>query len=119
MRELLDEIETCRVLFWISERTPDEDYDPNQSDAFITHPAFVDRTMLEAVAPMADLVVEYVPQKVHAPVEVEAVDSSDLPKLPVPGEFMHAQAASLLSDPLRDILSSQASAKRRWMIGGT
>jgi len=119
MRELLDEIETCRVLFWISERTPDEARAPNESDAFITHPAFVDRAMLEAVAPMADLVVEYVPQQVPAHEKVVASRDEGFPRLPVPGEMMHAQAASLLTGPLREILSTQVSTKRRWMIGGT
>jgi len=118
MRELLDEIETCRVLFWMSERTPDEAFDPKNSDAFVTHPAFVDRAMLEAVAPMADLVIEYVPQQVKPGSGTGLIDHDGLPSIPVPSDLMHAQAASLLAGPLRDILSSQVATKRRWMLGG-
>lgn len=118
MRELLDEIETTRVLFWISERTPDEGFGPDERDAFVTHPAFVDREMVEAIAPMADLVVEYVP---HSRSGKDMADDEEGvgPALPVPSDFMHAQAAVLLADPLRDILSSQVETKKRWMLGGT
>ena len=118
MRELLDEIETSRVLFWMSERTPEEKTSTDARAAFVTHPAFVDREMLEAVAPMADLVVEYVPQ---TPSQdwASADPKEGLPALPVPGDLMHQQAAQLLAGPLRDILSSQTTTAKRWMLGGT
>ncbi len=118
MRELLDEIETTRVLFWMSERAPEEATLMQGRDAFVTHPAFVTREMLEAVAPMADMVVEYVP---GAPDEAKVLEGEDddLPAIPVPGEMMHGQAASLLTEPLREILTSQAASQSRWTQGGT
>ncbi len=116
MRELLDEIETTRILFWISERTPEERMLSNDRETFVTHPAFVDRQMLEAVAPMADLVVEYVPQK--GTETIANYPEKDRPAIPVPGQMMHSQAADILSGPIRDVLSAQASTKRRWMLGG-
>jgi len=118
MRELLDEIETTRVLFWMSERTPEEAGGSADREAFVTHPAFVDREMLEAVAPLADLVVEYVPQN---PAAISAgEDAQDgQPAIPVPGDLMHAQATEILADPLREILSSQTPTAKRWMLSGT
>ncbi len=117
MRELLDEIETCRVLFWISERTPDEKWSTDQRGTFVTHPAFVDRDMLEAIAPMADLVVEYVPHYAADNAVVE--ENVDHPALPVPSDLMHNQAAEILAGPLREILSAQITANPRWMKGET
>lgn len=117
MRELLDEIETVRILLWISERTADEDCSTNRRGRFVTHPAFVDREMLEEITPMVDLVVEYVPE---IDPNAEALSGEEIgPAIPVPGELMHQQAADILSEPIREILSSQVEMKRKWSLFGT
>ena len=119
MCELLDEIETTRVLLWMSERTPDESLGLENRSSFVTHPAFVDREMFEAIAPMADLVIEYVAASpdVGADEALQKEEGMALPALPCPGTIMHQQTAALLVDPLREVLSSKKQAKRRWTLG--
>lgn len=116
MRELLDEIETCRVLLWMSERAPDEGFEPSDSAAFVTHPAFVTRDMLEAIAPMADLIVEYVPG-FDGEKQSNGSGGEDEPALPCPSPLMHEQTAELLAPPLQQILKTQAKSKRTFGFG--
>lgn len=119
MRELMDEIETTRVLLWMSERSPDEDEGPNDSKAFVKHPAFVNRDMLETIAPMADLVIEYVPSVPQDEPEAQVDDGGgDEPALPCPSQMMHDQTAALIAEPLREILASQTKTKGRFLFGG-
>lgn len=112
MRELLEAIETTRVLVWMSVRTPDEDFGPSKRDDFLLPPAFVNREMLEAVAPMADLLVEYVPD---ADLSLTVSDndtnvsfsdaSPEKWQMRYPGQAVHNQAADLIAEPLGDILA--------------
>lgn len=106
MRELLDDIETVKVLLWMSARSPDDDAGPTGRHSFINAPSFVNREMVEALAPMADVVVEYVPEmRGDGPAPdiycgAEAEDSA----WRYPGQPMHNQVAALLEAPLADIL---------------
>ena len=110
MRELLDDIETARVLLWMSTRTPDEKFSPSNKEHFLVAPAFVTREMLEAVAPMADLVVEYVAaDEVGADPADGRVYNPDIDTLATicPGSTMHAQTAELLTAPLREVMATR------------
>lgn len=110
MKELLDDIETVRVLLWMSTRTPDEPAKPEERESYQNAPAFVTREMLERVAPMADLVVEYVAaDEVAADPEDGRVFEPAQKQLAAlyPGETMHQQTADLLAQPLRDVLASR------------
>lgn len=60
MRDLAEQIETRKVLFWFSERRPEDDGGPNASPEKLVSPAFVNRAMIEAIRPHFDAVVEYV-----------------------------------------------------------
>lgn len=114
MRELLEAIETTRVLVWMSVRAPEEDYGPKERGDFVVPPAFVNRQMVEEIAPMADMLVEYVPGEALA----RADPRQDLPFFSgsggdgnlarYPGQEVHSQAASLLTDPLREVLAIKA-----------
>lgn len=108
MRELLESIETTRVLVWMSARAPEEDPGATDRHGFVTSPAFVNRQMLEDVAPMADVLVEYVPAPGIAEMandgrvfEHQEADAA----MRHPGATMHAQVADLLEAPLRDMLT--------------
>ena len=113
MKELLEAIETTRVLVWMSVRTPEEDFGPIERDDFLIPPAFVNRDMLEAVAPMADLVIEYVPDPELSNSDAKAGPKVSFSSEPAPekwqtlypGQAVHNQASELILDPLRDILS--------------
>lgn len=116
MRDLLEEIETTRVLLWMSTRAPDDDFGLTDTDAFVTHPAFVSREMLEAITPMADLIIEYVPTAQVANAGFgEGVDiEMDEPALPCPSQAMHHQAAEILADPLREVLTAGSKLNAKW-----
>ena len=108
MRELMEEIETTRVLVWMSSRAPEEEPKASVPESFIAAPAFVNREMLEAVAPMADVLVEYVAGHgvAHMPGDgrVFSEEQADA-ALRYPGTTMHTQLADLLEDPLRQIVA--------------
>ena len=108
MRELLDDIETVKVLLWMSGRSPDDKCSPSDTDSFVNFPAFVTREMFEKVAVMADLVVEYVADKEVSQNRDDGRvfdDPEHRPALDWPGPTMHAQTAALLQEPLREVLS--------------
>lgn len=117
MRDLLEEIETTRVLLWMSTRAPDDHFGLSDTDSFVTHPAFVSREMLEEVTPMADLVVEYVPSEAVATAGYgKDVDMDmDAPALPCPSQAMHFQVAELLADPLNEALKLKKSSASKWL----
>ena len=109
MRELLEDIETTRVVLWMSTRTPDEEASADSRDAFVTSPAFVNREMIEEIAPMADLVVEYVPDPNLAGRPVKTLYTSaddDTARWRYPSQAMHDQLADILSEPLQSILGT-------------
>lgn len=114
MRELMEAIETTRVLVWMSVRAPEEDFGPKERGDFIVPPAFVNREMVEAIAPMADLLVEYVPSREMAAAnpDVEApffsgTGTGENAPARYPGQAVHQQAADLLAGPLRDVLAAK------------
>ena len=112
MRELLDDIETARVLVWMSTRTPDEDAYAEGRDSILTPPAFVTREMLEEVAPMADLVVEYVAsEEVAGDTDDGRVFNEEYDPMAalLPGETMHRQVADLLGRGLKQLLHTRKS----------
>ncbi len=108
MRELLEEIETTRVLLWMSARAPEEEPRIKDPGAFTSPPAFVNREMIEKVAPMADILVEYVAGHGVANMpgdgRIFTEDQADA-ALRYPGQTMHNQVADLLADPLKQIVA--------------
>lgn len=107
MRELLDDIETARLLVWMSTRRPDESVFSGGRGSFVTPPAFVTREMLEEVRPMVDQVIEYVAAPSAA--EDRAGERSYDPRFDrmapmMPGQTMHEQLADALAQPLKDML---------------
>ncbi len=108
MRDLMDDIETIRVLLWMSSRQPEDVPATLPKDFFTTSPAFVTRDMFEQIVPHADLVVEYVPD---AAVAADREDGrvydrkADQSAILWPGPTMHMQTAELLEEPLREIIS--------------
>jgi hypothetical protein len=62
MRDLLESIETRRVLFWMSSRTPEDASGKMTKSSMGVEPAMVDRQMIDAISPYVDDVVEFVAQ---------------------------------------------------------
>lgn len=56
-RLLLDSIHTKKVLFWFSEREPDETMRHRPNKPMLKYPHYVDQAMMNAVAPCVDEVV--------------------------------------------------------------
>ena len=108
MRELLESIETARVLVWMSVRAPEEDNVARDRGAFVVPPAFVNRDMVEAIAPMADLLVEYVPDVASVQGSIDSPffqgSGSDASAWRYPGQAIHDQCTDILAAPLADIL---------------
>ena len=108
MRDLLEEIETTCVLVWMSTRAPEEEPPVTAPNSFISPPAFVNREMIEKVAPMADILVEYVSGNGVAHMQddgrIFTQEQSDA-ALRYPGMTMHRQVAELLEEPLRQVVA--------------
>ncbi|MEO1000593.1 MAG: DUF6473 family protein [Pseudomonadota bacterium] len=117
MRELLEDIETYKVLFWFSERSPDGDSSQRGVDGRPLAPAYVDRAMIEAIAPYADEVVEYTATRAEAEGgpgdRLDAGAPGQAPRCH-PGQAMHRRAAEALSATLDAALKTRV--KRRWPI---
>lgn len=104
MRELTDQIETRKILFWFSERRPEDDLGANASPSRLSSPAFVDRRMIEAVRPMVDAVVEYVAEE-----EAGSILRLDQPEITAalaagrshPSPRMHEEGAAMLEGTVR------------------
>ncbi len=107
MRELLDDIETTKVLLWMSSRSPDDDAGPERTENFVKFPAFVNRDMFEEIAPLVDVVVEYVAadELGQDRYDGRVFDEAGVAPISWPGPTMHAQTAELLEPSLRDLLS--------------
>lgn len=115
-RVLLQSIQTRRVLFWFSERNPDEVPSAGVDGQALKYPQFVDQEMLDAVTPLVDRVVRCVtsagmPQSLLK--DGEAVLQTPF-GMPVsenryyPSPEMHAEAAAALAQPILDLLASSA-----------
>lgn len=112
MRSLLSMIETKKVLFWFSGRTPDaRDPDPEDPE-FIKYPSFIDREMVDAIRPGADGYVEVVsseglPADLTRDGEVVMFRPSGMPiefNMKYPSREMHRQAAMALGPEIRRVM---------------
>lgn len=54
MQSLLSSIETKTLLFWMSERNPDDETSPSGDPTDMKYPMFVDQAMIDAIRPAAD-----------------------------------------------------------------
>lgn len=112
MRLLLDSIHTKKIVFWFSERAPEEEAGPRLQKPMLKYPQFVDADMLAAIAPHADAVVRCV-TSVGLP-QALLVDGEAVLKTPYgapvrenryyPSPEMHEAAAASLEAPVRDLL---------------
>ncbi|SOH92473.1 hypothetical protein SAMN06273572_101320 [Monaibacterium marinum] len=104
MTELLADIETRKILFWFSDTSPDEAGRMQPLAARDLLPSFVDREMIDALRPHADIYVEY----------VASSDAANGPRIPgrrppqvarrSPSHIMHVEGAELLSNPVSRLL---------------
>lgn len=107
MKELLTDIETQKILVWFSDMSPEESGSLPSREVRRRVPAFVTRDMIETVAPMADVYVEYVASENAA--MGSAGDRVPGPRgLHVarrfPSATMHHEMAGLLEKPLAKLL---------------
>lgn len=116
-RSLLQSIQTRRILFWFSERDPDSENPADMQDSALKYPQFVDREMLEAVAPLADAVIKCVtargyPHSLLKDGETVLQTPFGMPVTEnryYPTPEMHADAAKALAQPVRDLLKSDVT----------
>ncbi|MFV0475822.1 MAG: DUF6473 family protein [Pikeienuella sp.] len=114
MRVLLDSIDTKRVLFWFSERSPDHDPADGENRQALQYPQFVDQEMLDAVTPMVDRVVRCVssagvPQSLLREGRTVLQTPFGMPiseNRYYPSPEMHEAAAAALAGPVRELLDS-------------
>jgi hypothetical protein len=107
MRELLDQIETRRILLWFSERRPEDEDGVGTPPEMRVSPAYVTRDMVEALRPMVDEVVECVFTR-----EGGTVLRLDQPSLPAeliaartyPSQTMHEAAGTMLAEAIGPLL---------------
>lgn len=118
-RTLLQSIQTKRILFWFSERNPEDKNTPDTEEPMLAYPQFVDRDMLDAVAPLADQVVYCVssrgyPHSLLKDGQTVLQTPFGMPvreNLYYPSPEMHADAAKALIDPVRSLLAAKTPAK--------
>ena len=98
----------------MSSRAPDDDASPADTANFVRFPAFVNRDMFEKIAPLADVVVEYVANEDLGKDldDGRVFDSGGPGPINWPGPTMHAQTADLLEQPLRNILNAGGLLKK-------
>lgn len=120
-RVLLQSIQTKRVLFWFSERAPDDAPDLSAETPGLKYPQFVDQAMIDAVAPLADAVVHCVtsvgmPQPLTRAGEPVLQTPFGMPVTEnryYPSPEMHEAAAEALRRPVADLLSSGSGVSTR------
>lgn len=114
-RLLLESIQTKKILFWFSERAPNEDPSMQDEKSKLKYPHYVDQAMLDAVTPFVDKVVycissQGMPQSLL--IDGEAVLQSPF-GMPVrenryyPSPEMHQQAAEALARPVYDLITAE------------
>lgn len=119
-RLMLESIQTRKILFWFSERAPNERPDGKDARTNLKYPHYVDQAMLDAVTPFVDKVVycissEGLPQSLL--VDGEAVLQTPF-GMPVrenryyPSPEMHQQAAEVLGRPVYDLLKAERAPQR-------
>ena len=109
MTELMNDIETPKVLVWFSNITPDESDMLEPRAARHVSPAYVTSEMVEAVKPFADFYVEFVadPEAVKgAPGDRVLGDRSENVARRFPSATMHKQLAELLDGPVSELLAT-------------
>lgn len=117
-RTLLQSIQTRRVLFWFSERMPDEKPGAAGDGQALKYPQFVDQEMLDALTPLVDGIVRCVtsagiPQSLLKDGEPVLQTPFGMPVSEnryYPSPEMHEAAAAALVGPVRDLLDSTAPA---------
>ena len=119
-RLMLESIQTKKILFWFSERAPNEDVETKNQKTKLKYPHYVDQAMLDAVTPFVDRVVycissEGLPQSLL--VDGEAVLQTPF-GMPVrenryyPSPEMHQQAAEVLGRPVYDLLKAERAPRK-------
>ena len=114
-RLMLESIQTKKILFWFSERAPNEEPRTADKKTKLKYPHYVDQAMLDAVTPFVDKVVycisnEGLPQSLL--IDGEAVLQTPF-GMPVrenryyPSPEMHQQAAEVLGRPVYDLLKAE------------
>lgn len=114
-RLMLESIQTKKILFWFSERAPNEEPQTKDKKTKLKYPHYVDQAMLDAVTPFVDKIVycissEGLPQSLL--VDGEAVLQTPF-GMPVrenryyPSPEMHQQAAEALGRPVYDLLKAE------------
>ncbi len=119
-RLLLESIHTKKILFWFSERAPNEEKSGKIKKSMLKYPHYVDQAMLDAVTPFVDKVVycissEGLPQSLL--IDGETVLQSPF-GMPVrenryyPSPEMHQQAAEALGRPVYDLLKAERAPQK-------
>ena len=119
-RLMLESIHTKKILFWFSERAPNEEPVKKDKTSMLKYPHYVDQAMLDAVTPFVDKVVycisnEGLPQSLL--VDGNAVLQSPF-GMPVtenryyPSPEMHQQAAEVLGRPVYDLLKAERAPQK-------
>lgn len=111
-RTLLQSIEAPKILFWLSERSPDDQHEAETGQPELKYPQFVDREMIEAVSPFADAYVECVssaglPQSLLVGGQAVLQTPYGAPVTEnryYPSPEMHALAARMLSPVISDFM---------------
>ena len=113
-RTLLESIEAPTILFWFSERSPDDATRHREGKAMLKYPHFVDRDMIEQVAHFADGYVECA-TNVGLPQSL-LIDGGPVLRTPkgdpvkenryYPSPEMHAEAARRLAPEIRKLLET-------------
>lgn len=113
-RVLLETVQTKRILFWFSERDPDEEAPTDAEHAMLKYPQFVDKDMIDAVAPLADKVVTCVtsagiPQSLMKDGEAVLHTPFGMPiseNRYYPSPEMHRDACAALAEPVLELMRS-------------
>lgn len=118
-RSLLQSIQTKRILFWFSERAPDDKSEPDSKGSMLSYPQFVDQEMLDAAAPLVDEIVYCVssrgyPHSLLKDGETVLQTPFGMPvreNLFYPSPEMHIDAAKALAGPVRALLGADTPAR--------
>jgi Domain of unknown function (DUF6473) len=115
MKELLEAIETPKILLWISQRSPDDKSGRLSPRSPGSNPALVDRSMLETIAPLADGVVEYVATEDEAQGrEGDRIftEEQEVAARRHPSATMHTLAAGALHGMIGEVLARGGPGRR-------
>ncbi|MEM7544517.1 MAG: DUF6473 family protein [Pseudomonadota bacterium] len=115
---LLQSIKTRKLLFWFSERAPNETTRHHDNRTMLRYPQFLDQHMLDAVRPFADGIV-YCISTSGMPQSL-LVDGQPVLQTPFgipvtenryyPSPEMHEEAAQALVKPVRELLTRRPRA---------